>query len=329
MQDGWAERGGARSRIGGRLIDAYTVHLLKKSHHLQQLRPLFRLKKSPLQDALSVGPGPVPLTARWHVEEREFSPGSIHPSFSAFHTLEIAREVKESVCRVADGPPSEDPRLFSLPTQSYELPDGTQLEVGGERFLMAELLLDPSPLLATGQDQLDMSLLDLLSSGHRLQTSAVTASATTFAFPRRSNQGYSQSLAPPTDEFLQAQTVGLGQLLSQACGRSESELPGSVWSGALGTGQGASLLASLGLLVVGGGGRCEGLGDRLRLEVEASLGIKVKVTPPPAGQERSLCAWLGGSIVGSLASAAACSDMWISRTEYEEFGPNIVDRKCP
>ena len=31
--------------------------------------------------------------------------------------------------------------------------------------------------------------------------------------------------------------------------------------------------------------------------------------------------------MGSLTSA--CSDMWISRSEYEEFGPNIVDRKCP
>jgi actin-related protein len=42
--------------------------------------------------------------------------------------------------------------------------------------------------------------------------------------------------------------------------------------------------------------------------------------------ERALCPWLGGSIVASLGSF---HEVWITRQEYQEFGPSIVDRKCP
>ena len=50
---------------------------------------------------------------------------------------------------MSDGPVSEDRsgRVFSLPAVNYELPDGTLLEVGGDRFLIPELLLDTAPLL--------------------------------------------------------------------------------------------------------------------------------------------------------------------------------------
>ena len=47
-----------------------------------------------------------------------------------------------------------------------------------------------------------------------------------------------------------------------------------------------------GLLVVGGGSRCEGLAERLKAQLEqaAEGGWKVKITPPPAG---AFMAWHG------------------------------------
>lgn len=52
---------------------------------------------------------------------------------------------------------------------------------------------------------------------------------------------------------------------------------------------------------------------------------RLKVLQPPPS-ERKICAWLGGSIVASLGSF---HDMWVSKQEYAEHGPGIVDRKCP
>ena len=52
-----------------------------------------------------------------------------------------------------------------------------------------------------------------------------------------------------------------------------------------------------------------------------------KVKHLAAGQtERALCSWLGGSILASLGSF---HDMWLSKSEYEEFGAGLVNTKCP
>ena len=61
--------------------------------------------------------------------------------------LECARDVKESLAKAADSTLLEaDPRYFSIPVTPYELPDGTLIEVNIERFQMAEVLFDPTPM---------------------------------------------------------------------------------------------------------------------------------------------------------------------------------------
>lgn len=66
------------------------------------------------------------------------------------------------------------------------------------------------------------------------------------------------------------------------------------------------------------------LHSRLDIEIRALLSdrLPLKVIAPP---ERRSSAWIGGVIVSSLSSF---DDMLISRQEYEEFGPGIVQRKC-
>ena len=91
----------------------------------------------------------------------------------------------------------------------------------------------------------------------------------------------------------------------------------------------------LGNVVLAGGGACLGpndssFPDRLRDEVEAIIhthtpGWRVKVLSPDR-RERSYCSWLGGSI---MASIGMFHDFWITRKEYDEYGPAIVNRKCP
>jgi len=91
----------------------------------------------------------------------------------------------------------------------------------------------------------------------------------------------------------------------------------------------------LGNLILAGGGACLGpmedsVPDYVRTGVESIIhqhtpGWRVKVLTPGI-QERSVCSWLGGSILGSLGTF---HDMWITKAEYEEHGTAIVNRKCP
>ena len=101
-------------------------------------------------------------------------------------------------------------------------------------------------------------------------------------------------------------------------------LPGIGGANIMGAPAGAATAGPLGQL------NEDAFPDRLREEIEAivhqhTLGWRVKVTSPNVN-ERSICSWLGGSILGSLGTF---QDMWISKQDYEEYGSAIVNRKCP
>jgi actin-related protein len=66
------------------------------------------------------------------------------------------------------------------------------------------------------------------------------------------------------------------------------------------------------------------INKRLQKELTAiaPAAIKVKIVAPP---ERKYSVWIGGSILSSLSTF---QDMWISKEDFDESGPNVVHRKC-
>lgn len=52
------------------------------------------------------------------------------------------------------------------------------------------------------------------------------------------------------------------------------------------------------------------------------MGESVCVTSP---KDRDFSVWSGGAV---LANLRTFSSAWISQEEYEEYGPQIVFRKC-
>ncbi|XP_071942862.1 actin, cytoplasmic 2-like [Antedon mediterranea] len=74
----------------------------------------------------------------------------------------------------------------------------------------------------------------------------------------------------------------------------------------------------------GGSTMYPGIADRLQKEMTALVptGTAVKVIAPP---DRNYLAWKGGSMLGCLSTF---QQMWISKLEYEEFGPSVVQKKC-
>lgn len=84
------------------------------------------------------------------------------------------------------------------------------------------------------------------------------------------------------------------------------------------------LLANV--VVTGTTSLIQGLNDRLSTDlVGAFPGARVRVSAAGNVAERKYGAWIGGSIVASLETF---NQMWISRKEYEEHGPGIVEMRC-
>ena len=76
------------------------------------------------------------------------------------------------------------------------------------------------------------------------------------------------------------------------------------------------------IVLSGGSTMLPGLGDRLLYEVRgrAPERTRIRISAPP---ERKESAWVGGSI---LASLATFKNMWVGRSEYEEYGSSILHR---
>jgi actin-related protein len=78
------------------------------------------------------------------------------------------------------------------------------------------------------------------------------------------------------------------------------------------------------IVLSGGTTMFEGIDKRMQKEIMAlaPASMKIKIVAPP---ERKYSVWIGGSI---LASLSTFQQMWISKQEYDDSGPQIVHRKC-
>ena len=78
------------------------------------------------------------------------------------------------------------------------------------------------------------------------------------------------------------------------------------------------------IVLAGGNVMFKGLKERLDREMRKIISAShvAKVIAPP---ERKYSAWIGGSIFASLSTT---DDLWITRAEYEDVGPEIVKQKC-
>jgi actin-related protein 4 len=80
------------------------------------------------------------------------------------------------------------------------------------------------------------------------------------------------------------------------------------------------------VVITGGTTLLNGFTDRLVGEIQAAFpGARIKVQAAGLTSERKFGSWIGGSILGSLGTF---HQMWISRKEYDEFGPSVVEKRC-
>lgn len=78
------------------------------------------------------------------------------------------------------------------------------------------------------------------------------------------------------------------------------------------------------VILSGGSTMFPGMADRMHWELSQLVPpkIKIKLIAPP---ERKYSVWIGGSILASLSSF---QQLWVTKQEYEEYGPEMIHRKC-
>jgi actin-like protein 6A len=159
ISDGWVEtKGLARSSIGGRVMDAYLLSLLTKRSKSKP-RPLYKLTKQILSERNN----------ELLVTENT-SLTNVHPSYDAYMHMELMRDIKESTSKLCDQSLLEsEARYANMPNTPYELPDGTMIDLGLERFQVPELFFDTT--LYTFQQ--DAEYLNYFSGAQTPNTSAV------------------------------------------------------------------------------------------------------------------------------------------------------------
>eukprot|EP00040_Diaphanoeca_grandis_P032169 m.194469 g.194469 ORF g.194469 m.194469 type:complete len:435 (-) comp32530_c0_seq1:247-1551(-) len=81
------------------------------------------------------------------------------------------------------------------------------------------------------------------------------------------------------------------------------------------------------IILSGGATLCSGFVERLDAELRMAFAphTKFKIVASNVNSERVFAPWVGGSILASLGSF---QQMWVSRQEYDEIGPNVVHDKC-
>ena len=121
VQDGYVlGRAQVRSSLAGQAVtERLHESLLGRG---VDVRPHYAFKRVARGGAGRGGFDAVPV-------ERE----STHPSFATYHTLDVVRDIKECVCQMPMIAYNDAVAKQVIPS-SYELPDGTVLKLGTERF---------------------------------------------------------------------------------------------------------------------------------------------------------------------------------------------------
>ena len=81
------------------------------------------------------------------------------------------------------------------------------------------------------------------------------------------------------------------------------------------------------IFLCGGNTLFSGFAERFQKQISSSNKqiIKLKIITHPSNTERKFSTWIGGSILTSLGTF---HQLWLSKSEFEEHGPNIIERKC-
>lgn len=303
-----------RTPLAGAALTRAMLHVLEqKAGGSEKVAPSFSFKRA------ETSPGEFKVT--------RLSQPKTTSSFREFHRLALASDAKEVLCRAAAE--AEGGGFFdvdanaSMPTATYELPDGTELEVGADRFGVPELLFDPSEAALKRYGIEASSLASSVSSSSGRPSTAGGGAAAGGA-----GAGAAAGAAGAAD------ASGAPAATSTSSSSSVLSLPNAVRASIAACDTDLKRDFYANVVLSGGTALLPGLRERLERDLAARAATqvalaatsKVKVTSPANAVERRFSVWIGGSILASLGSF---QQMWMSKAEYEEHGKALIHRRAP
>jgi len=113
--------------------------------------------------------------------------------------------------------------------------------------------------------------------------------------------------------FIEEPLVGLPQMVWNSISKCDTDIRRELFSS---------------IVVTGGNSLLPQFSERLHNELLEKVPqmYKVRMVATNSTVERQFSVWIGGSI---LASLGTFQQMWMSKSEYDEHGRSLVERKCP
>lgn len=216
------------------------------------------------------------------------------------------QDILESMGFVSMDPLMEDPEEIA---REYQLPDGTILELGKQRFEPYEQLFRP-------QDQPEGGAA---APGAGDAKDGTPAAGVTGA---RAGAGGIAAVAAAA-----AATAATGTATATAAKPTRTGLAARVLAAARGCDEAIQQRLMRSIVCCGGVSCAPNFDDRLKLELDDVLrrvGLKAELLEYPTNQRKNLCV-VGGSVLAHLGQSLG-DKFWVTKAAYDEYGPQAIER---
>lgn len=127
VHDGYVlKKGIIRTPVGGHLLSEIMLKTLESSG--TTIKPRYSFKR------IDKGGGD------FEVKDLDFPKTA--ESYRRYMQLDIVADIKETICRTSEAAYVEEENQ-NIPTMAYELPDGNEIHIGGDRFKLPEVIFQP------------------------------------------------------------------------------------------------------------------------------------------------------------------------------------------
>lgn len=243
-------------------------------------------------------------------EEPQFTtrdiPKNITQSYDDYQRELLFHEMKETLLETPEKQiTDENSDSYSKDENKrwFELPNGQSVELSTERYELADSLFEPSNYSFTNEE---LGKQYSVENGElKIETSQDDYRPLKRARKIESEQATPQPSSKNGGDY--KTTRGLTQLITHTLSTIDIDLRASV---------------AHNIIITGGVSLIPQLTERLYNELSSlNPGLKIRLHAVGNSSERTNQAWIGGSV---LASLGTFHQMWVSKEEYEEAGPERI-----
>ena len=138
-----------RDNMSGRTLDKIILDLLSKRSDVKSFHPRYAYQKTVQADGST------------RIEPTSQYDSTTHKSYRNYMLMELGREIRESLS-LCSHEKFDAASNSNVPSKRFTLPDNTTINVGSERFLVPELMFNPT-MHASSQNSVPVHTMILMS----------------------------------------------------------------------------------------------------------------------------------------------------------------------